>query len=152
MKTARKKQYIMCHAPIYLLDDQLKAEFGMKAKMEKEDETINAFCSLKVAIDQEEKESKTYTVKVTRYDSGRSEEFLKWSLILTEQVKNNGYTENPDNIMNLVQSQEAKKRVRKSTTISENTPKQTSPYSSCQFERLTPKLDGETPTRGREST
>jgi hypothetical protein len=59
---------------------------------------------------------------------------------LAEQVKNNGYTDNPDNIMNLAQamlagrsleaflnekrSQEAKNRVRKAKTLTEHTPKQ----------------------------
>jgi hypothetical protein len=59
---------------------------------------------------------------------------------LAEQVKNNGYTDNPDNIMNLAQamlagrsleaflnekrSQEANNRIRKSKTITEHTPKQ----------------------------
>jgi hypothetical protein len=42
----------------------------------------------KVPIDNEDKDSKTYTVKVKRYDSGSPEEFLKWRLILAEQVKN----------------------------------------------------------------
>jgi hypothetical protein len=84
---------------------------------------------LKVPIDHEDKDSKTYTVKVKIYDSGSPEEFLKWRLILAEQVKNNGYGDNPDNIMNLAQamlagrsleaflnekrSQEAKNRVQK---------------------------------------
>jgi hypothetical protein len=45
----------------------------MKAKKEKEDETSDAFCSLKVPIDHEDKESKAYTVKVKRYDSGSPE-------------------------------------------------------------------------------
>jgi hypothetical protein len=63
---------------------------------------------------------------------------LKWSLILNEQVKNNGYDGNHDNIMNLAQamlegrsleaflnekrSQEAKNRVRKAKTLTEHTP------------------------------
>jgi hypothetical protein len=34
-KTARKQQYIMFPAPISFLDDELKAELGMKAKREK---------------------------------------------------------------------------------------------------------------------
>jgi hypothetical protein len=79
-------------------------------------------------------------VKVRIYDSGSQEEFLKWRLILAEQVKNNGYTDNPDNIMNLAQamlagrsleaflnekrSQEAKNKVRKFKTLVEHTPKQ----------------------------
>jgi hypothetical protein len=33
MKAARKQQYIMFPAPISFLDDELKAELGMKAKM-----------------------------------------------------------------------------------------------------------------------
>jgi hypothetical protein len=32
MKAARKQQYILCPAPISFLDDELKAELGMKAK------------------------------------------------------------------------------------------------------------------------
>jgi hypothetical protein len=79
-------------------------------------------------------------VKVKRYDTGSPEEFLKWRIILAEQVKNNGYTDNSDNIMNVAQamlagrileaflnekhSQEAKNRVWKSKTIAEHTPKQ----------------------------
>jgi hypothetical protein len=140
MKAARKQQYSMFPAPISFLDDELKAELGTKAKKEKEDETSDAFCSLKVPIDHEDKESKTYTVKVKRYDSGSPEKFLNWRLIFAEQVKNNGYTDNPDNIMNLAQamlmvrslevflnekrSQEAKNKVLKFKTLVEHTPKQ----------------------------
>jgi hypothetical protein len=36
MKAARKQQYVMFPAPISFLDDELKAELGMKAKKEKE--------------------------------------------------------------------------------------------------------------------
>jgi hypothetical protein len=130
----------MFPAPIVFLDDELKAELGMKAKKEKEDETSGVFFSLKVPIDHEDKDSKTYTVKVRRYDSGSPEEFLKWRLILTEQVKNNRYTDIPENIMNLAQatllgrsleaflnekrSQEAKNKVRKFKTLVEHTPMQ----------------------------
>jgi hypothetical protein len=76
----------------------------MKAKTEKEDKTSDAFCSLKVPIDHDDKESKTDTTKVKIYDSGSPEEFLKWWLILAEQFKNNSYTDNPDNVMNLAQA------------------------------------------------
>jgi hypothetical protein len=140
MKAARKQQYIMFPAPISFLDDELKAELGMTQKKEKEEETSENYCSLKVPIDHADKESKTYTVKVKRYDSGPPEEFLKWRLILAEQVKNNGYGENAENSMNLAQemlagrsleafinekrSQEANNWVRKSKTIAEHTPKQ----------------------------
>jgi hypothetical protein len=104
MKAARKQQYIMFPAPISFLNDELKTELGMKSKKEKEDDADDEFCSLKATIDHEDKESKTYTVKVKRYDSGSPEEFLKWRLILAEQMKNNGYGENHGNIMNLSQA------------------------------------------------
>jgi hypothetical protein len=94
---------------------------------------------LKVPRDHDDKESKTYTMKVKIYDSESPEEFLKWRLILAEQVNNNGYTYNPDNIMHLAQamlagrileaflnekrSQEAKNRVRKYKTIAEHAQK-----------------------------
>jgi hypothetical protein len=63
MKVARKQQYNMFPVPVSFLEDELKAELGMKAKKEKEDETSDACCSLKVPIDHEDKESKTYTVR-----------------------------------------------------------------------------------------
>jgi hypothetical protein len=79
-------------------------------------------------------------VKVKKYDSGTPEEFLKWRLVLNEQVKNNGYDGNYDSIMNLAQamlvgrslevffnekrSQEAKNRVSKAKTQAEHTPSQ----------------------------
>jgi TorA maturation chaperone TorD len=103
MKAARKQQYIMFPAPIAFLNKELKSELGMKTKKEEED-ADDEFCSLKVPIDHEEKESKTYMVKVKKYYSETSEEFLKWHLILNEQVKNNGYDANYDNVMNLAQA------------------------------------------------
>jgi hypothetical protein len=104
IKAARKQQYIMFPAPISFLNDELKAELGMKSKKEKEDDADDEFCSLKVPIDHEDKKSKTYMVKVNKYDSGPPEEFLKWRLILNEQVKNNWYGKNYDNVMNLAQA------------------------------------------------
>jgi hypothetical protein len=50
---------------------------GMKSKREEEDADDTKFLSLKVPIDHEDKESKTYMVKVKKYDSGTPEEFLK---------------------------------------------------------------------------
>jgi hypothetical protein len=41
--------------PFILLADELKAEIGMKAKKEKEEETSDAFCFLKVPIDHKDK-------------------------------------------------------------------------------------------------
>jgi hypothetical protein len=86
MKAARKEHYIMFPAPISFLNDESKAELRMKLKKEKEDDTDDEFCSLKVPIDHEDKESKTCMVKVKKYDSGPPEEFLKWRLTLNEQV------------------------------------------------------------------
>jgi hypothetical protein len=84
-------------------------------------------------------------VKVKKYDSRTPEEFLKWRIMLNEQVKNNGYDANYDNVMNLAQSmlagrsleaflnekrsQEAKNRVRKAKTQTEHTPSQIYDFS-----------------------
>jgi hypothetical protein len=97
LKTARKHQYIMFPAPIAFLNDELKSELGMKSKKEEEEDDAK-FCSLKVPMDHEDKEYKTYVVKVTKYDSGTPYEFLN------EQMKNNGYTAIYDMIMNLAQA------------------------------------------------
>jgi hypothetical protein len=102
----------------------------MKSKKEREDD----------ADDHEDKESKTYMVKVKKYDFGPPEEFLKWCLTLNEKVKNTGYGESYYNVMNLAQavlegrsleaflnekrSQESKKRIRKTKTQTEHTPTQ----------------------------
>jgi hypothetical protein len=90
LKAARKQQYIMFPAPISFLNEDLKAELGMKTKKEEEEADDAKFFSLKVPIDHEDKESKTYMFKVKKYDSGTPEEFFKWRLTLNEQVKNNG--------------------------------------------------------------
>jgi hypothetical protein len=162
----------MFPAPISFLDDELKSELGMKKKeKEKEEKTSENYCSLKVPIDQADKESKNYTMKVKRYNSGPPEEFLKWRLILSEQIKNNGYEDNADNGMNLLAQamlagrsleafinekrvQEAKNRVRKAKTLTEHCPSKSLIllYSNCQFERLTSKVDGAMPMRGKKST
>jgi hypothetical protein len=76
VEAARKQQYIMFPAPISFLNDELKAELGMMTKKDdKEDDT--KFCSLKVPIDPAGKDSKTYVVKIHKYDTGTPEEFLK---------------------------------------------------------------------------
>jgi hypothetical protein len=69
LKAARKQQYIMFPAPICFLNDELKTELGMKSKKEEEDSDDAKFCSWKLPIDHEDKESKTYMVKVKKYDS-----------------------------------------------------------------------------------
>jgi hypothetical protein len=103
LKAAKKQQYIMFPAPIAFLNDEIKAELGMKSKKEEEEDDAK-FCSLIVPMDHEDKESKTYVVKVKKYESRTPEEFLKWRLILNEQMKNNGYTASYAMVMNLTQS------------------------------------------------
>jgi hypothetical protein len=94
----------MFHAPIAFLNEELKAELGMKPKKDEEEADDSKFCSLKVPMDHEDKESKTYVVKVNKYDSGTPEDFLRWRLILNEQMKNQGYNANYDMVMNLAQA------------------------------------------------
>jgi hypothetical protein len=72
LKAARKQQYTMFPATIAFLNDELKAELGMKTKKEEEADDAK-FCSLKVPMDYEDKDSKTYVVKVKKYDSGTPE-------------------------------------------------------------------------------
>jgi hypothetical protein len=89
--------------PIAFLNDEIKAELGTKSTKE-EEEDDSKFCSLKVPMDHEDKESKTYVVKVKKYDSWTPEEFFRWRLILNEQMKNHGYNANYDMVMNLAQA------------------------------------------------
>jgi hypothetical protein len=103
LKAAQKQQYIMFSAPIAFLDVELKAECGMKSKKEEEEDDAKFF-SLKVPMDHEDKESRTYVVKVKKYDTGTPEEFLRWLLVLNKQMKNHGYSANYDMVMNLAQA------------------------------------------------
>jgi hypothetical protein len=144
LKGERKQQYIMFPAPISFLNDELKAELGMKTKKE-EGETYDAkFCSLKVPMDHEDKESKTYVVKVKKYDSGTPEEFLKWLLILNKQTKKNGFARKHGMIMSLAhamlagrsleaflterRTQESKNNICKAKLQTEHTPNQIYDY------------------------
>jgi hypothetical protein len=138
LKAARKQQYIMFPAPIAFLNDELKAELRMKMKKEEKEADDAKFCSLKLSMDHEDRYSKTYIVKVKKYDSGTPEEFLKWRLILNEQTKNHGYTGSYDMVMNLAQemlagrsleaflnerrSHESKNRIRKAKDQTLHTP------------------------------
>jgi hypothetical protein len=76
LKAARKQQYIMFPAHIAFLNDELKAELGMKAKKDEEEDDAK-FCSFKVPMDHEDKDSKIYVVKIKKYDTGTPEEFLR---------------------------------------------------------------------------
>jgi hypothetical protein len=103
LKAARKQQYIFFPAPIAFLNDELKAELGMKTKKDNEEDDAKC-CSLKVPIDPADKDSKTYIVKIHKYDTGTPEEFLKLRMTLMEKIKANGYEGKYDMIMNLAQA------------------------------------------------
>jgi hypothetical protein len=103
LRAARKQQYIIFPVPITFLTDELKAELGMKSKKEEEEDDAK-FCSLKIPMDHEDKDSKTYVVKVKKYDTGTPEEFLRWILVLNEKMKNHGYSGTYDMDMNLIQA------------------------------------------------
>jgi hypothetical protein len=103
LKAARKQQYIMFPAPIAFLNDELKAKLGMKTKKDDEEDDTK-FCSLKVPIDAADKDSKTYIVKIHKYDTGIPKDFLKWWMTLMEQIKANGYAGKYDTVMNLAQA------------------------------------------------
>jgi hypothetical protein len=83
LKAAEKQHYIIFPAPTSFLNDELKAELGMKSKKEEEDDDAK-FCSLKVPMDHEDKDSKTYVVKSKKSDTGTPEELLRWRLVLNE--------------------------------------------------------------------
>jgi hypothetical protein len=103
LKAARKQRYIMFPAHIAFLNNELKADLEMKPNKEEEEDDAK-FCSLKVPMDREDKESKTYMVKVKKYDTGTPEEFLRWRLVLNEQMKNHGYSGNYDMVINVAQA------------------------------------------------
>jgi hypothetical protein len=145
LKAARKQQYIIFPPPVAFLNDELKSELGMKTKKEEEETDDANFCSLKVPMDYEDKESKTYVVKIKKYDSGTPEEFLKWRLIFNEQTKTNGFAGKHDMIMSLAQAmlagrsleaflteihtQESKNNIRKAKLQMEHTPNQIYDYA-----------------------
>jgi hypothetical protein len=55
-------------------------------------------------MDHEDKESKTYVVKVKKYDTGTLEELLKGQLFFNEQMENHGHSGKYDMLMNLAQA------------------------------------------------
>jgi hypothetical protein len=103
LEAARKQQYIMFPSPISFLNDELKADLGMKTKKNDEEDDTK-LCSLKVPIDPVDKDSNTYIVKIHKYDTGTPDELFKWQMILMEQLKANGYGVKYDVVMNLVQA------------------------------------------------
>jgi hypothetical protein len=54
-------------------------------------------------MDHEDKDSKTYMVKIKKYDTENPEEFLRWRLILSYQMNNHGYSGNYEMVLNLAQ-------------------------------------------------
>jgi hypothetical protein len=93
----------MFPASILFLNDELKAELGMKTKKDDEEDDTK-FCSVKVPIDPTDKDSKTYIVKIHKYDTCTPEEILKWRMTLMEQINANGYEGKYDMVMNLAQA------------------------------------------------
>jgi hypothetical protein len=164
LKAARKQHYIMFPAPIAFLNDDFKAELGMKSNKEEEEDDAK-FCLLKVPMDHEDKESKTYVVKIKKYDTGNPEEFLRWRSFLNEQMKTHGYSGNYNMVINVAQSmlmgrslesflneqraQDTKKHARPRS-------KQSTPHNrfmiaqflNWQSALLTSKVDGEMHLRG----
>jgi hypothetical protein len=158
----------MFPAPISFLNNELKVELGMKSKKEEEEDDAK-FCSLKVPMDHDDKESKTYGVKVKKYDSGTPEEFLRWRLIFNKQMKNHGYNTNYDMVMNLAQamlavrSLEAFLNERRAREAPKKNPRRRSrkrtlrnkfvivQFLNWQSVLLTSKVDGDMHMRGREN-
>jgi hypothetical protein len=93
----------MFSSPIAFLNDELKAELGIKTDKDEEEDDAR-YCSLKVPMDHEDKDSKTYLVNIKKYDTGTPEEFLRWRLYLNEQMKNHGYSGNYEMAINLAQA------------------------------------------------
>jgi hypothetical protein len=93
----------MFPAPISFLNGELKAELVMKSKKE-EDEDDAKCCSLKVPMDHEDKDSKTYVVKIKKYDTVTPEEFPRWRFVLNERMKTHGYSGNCKMVMTLAQA------------------------------------------------
>jgi hypothetical protein len=102
LKAARKQQYIMFPEPISFLNDELKAELGMNTKKDDEEDDTKFF-PLKFPIDPADKDSKTYIVKIHKYDVGTPEEFLKWRMTVMKKNKANCYGGKYDMVMNLAQ-------------------------------------------------
>jgi hypothetical protein len=122
-------------------------------------------------MDHEDKESKTFNVKVKKYDTGTPEEFLRWRLVLNEQMKNHGYSANFDMVMNLAQAmlarrnleaflnerraQETRNKKQETKHARRRSRQRTLPnkfmilqFLNWQSALLTSKVDGETPMRG----
>jgi hypothetical protein len=85
LKVARKQQCNMFPAHIAFLNDELKSELGMQSKKEEEEDNAK-FCSLKVPMDHEYRESKTYVVKVKKHNTVAPEEFLRWRFVFNEHI------------------------------------------------------------------
>jgi hypothetical protein len=99
-------------------------------------------------MDHEDKDSKTYVVKIKKYDTGTPEEFQRWRLTLNEKMKNHGYSGNYKMVMNLDQAmlvargleaflsewwaQDVKNKTRKAKEQTEYTPHQI--YDCAIFE------------------
>jgi hypothetical protein len=125
---------------------------------------------MKVPMDQEDKDYKTYLVKIKKYDTGTPEEFLRWRLTLNDHIKNHDYSGNYEMIMNLTQAMLAGRGLEsflvkcgpKKSKTRRARPKRKSSilqirfmivqYLNWQSALLASKNDGEMPLRGSAST
>jgi hypothetical protein len=149
LKAARNQQYTIFPAPIALLNGELKEDLGMKTKKEEDEDEVQ-FLSLKVPIDAANKEFKTYTIKIQKSNMGSTEGLLKWRTPLNKQIKNNGFTQNYEMVMNLAQAmlagcsldgfmkerraQEVKNKTRLAKNITVLTPHQIYDYAIFDLE------------------
>jgi hypothetical protein len=85
LKAAQKQKYIIFPAPIAFLNEELKTELGIKTKNDEEEDDAK-FSPLKVPMDHEDEDSTAHLVKIKKYDTGTAEEFLRWRMILNEQM------------------------------------------------------------------
>jgi hypothetical protein len=119
-------------------------------------------------MDHEDKGSKTYVVKVKKYDTGTPEELLKSRLVLNEQIKSHGYSANYEMVMSLAQAmftgrsleaflnerqaQETKNKTCKARQMSRQRTLCNKfmivQFLNWQSALLTSKVDGEIPLRG----
>jgi hypothetical protein len=106
-------------------------------------------------------------VKIKKYDTGTPEEFLRWRLVLNEQMKNHGYSGNYDMVMNLSQTmltgrsleaylnewggakkQKTKHAMRRSKKSTLHNTFMIVQFLNWQSALLTSKVDGEMHMRG----
>jgi hypothetical protein len=93
LKASRKQQHDLFPAPIAFLNDELKAELGMKSKKEEEEDDAK-FCSLKVPMDHGTKNQKPTLSRSRNMIQERQKRFWdgvwfwmsRWKTVDTTQI------------------------------------------------------------------